>query len=226
MRDRVHRVLAIMAKGPRLGQVKTRLAPAYPADAIIALYRAFVEDTIDLGRSLDVSIVAVCPAADAAMIAEWLPTDVAVLPQRGVGLAAGLVCAFEELCTTEGRRVVAFNADSPHVGHAVLASAFEALITHDVVIGPSEDGGYYLVGATRSYPLLFDPAVMGKGSACEALLARTVRLGLTAARVPARYDVDVPADLLRLERELAEDPRRAPRTAAVLARWPIERERV
>jgi uncharacterized protein len=210
------RVLAIMVKAPRPGHVKTRLAGAYAAADVIRFYRALVEDTIDLARRAGVRTVAACPAGDEGELELWLPDDVDVLPQRGAGLAAGLLSTFEDLCTPSGRRVIAFNADSPHLPARVLTAAFDVLTTDDVVVGPCDDGGYYLVGATRPHPALFDAAMMGKDTACAALLARAGSAGLRAALVAEHYDVDLPVDVQRLAAELRVDPTRAPRTAAVL----------
>jgi rSAM/selenodomain-associated transferase 1 len=217
MPDRRDCIVAIMMKAPRVGHVKTRLAPAYAPGAILALYRALVEDTVDLTRSLGLPTAAVCPPGHEAEIAAWLPRGVAVVVQRGNGLADGLVSTFEQLCTPAGRRVVAFNADSPHLEPSVLESAFEALRNHDLVVGPADDGGYYLIGARQTYRALFDDESMSKRSAFEALIAKAEELGLRAAVMPEHYDVDLPADAVRLAGELSKDPRRAPRTAAVLA---------
>lgn len=213
------RVLAIMAKAPRAGHVKTRLSSVYPPALVVQLYRALIEDSIALARTVGVSIAAVCPADDAEKIAAWLPSDVRVVPQRGQGLAAGLSSVFERLCEPP-RRVIAFNGDSPHLPPAVLESAFAALADHDLVFGPCDDGGYYLVGATRAHAGLFNPHAMGTGSALDALIAESCRLGLSSTVTAEHYDVDVPEDLARLTHELLTRPERAPRTAALLARWP------
>jgi rSAM/selenodomain-associated transferase 1 len=212
-----------MAKAPRAGHVKTRLASVYPLEFVVDLYRALVEDSLGLARRIGASIAIVCPAGDTAEMAAWFPDDVRVVPQRGRGLADGLTSCFDVLCDGSRRRVIAFNSDSPHLAPAVLESAFAALWEHDVVIGPCDDGGYYLVGVTRSHAGLFDPHAMGTGSALEALIARTRRLGLSCAVTLEHYDVDLPSDLTRLARELAAEPARAPRTAAVLATWPTTR---
>src|SRR5512146_1738354 len=84
------RVLAIMAKAPRAGHVKTRLAPACPSTGVVPLYRVFIEDTVALARTVGASIAVVCPVGDAEEIAAWLPSDVRVVSQRGHGLADGL----------------------------------------------------------------------------------------------------------------------------------------
>jgi rSAM/selenodomain-associated transferase 1 len=219
MRDRDDRVLAIMMKAPREGWVKTRLADAHPADRIVTLYRALVEDTIDLAERMRLRTVAVCPAGDESDLARWLPGQIEILPQQGRGLAAGLRSAFAELCGRSHDRVIAFNADSPHLRDGALDAAFAALADADLVVGPCDDGGYYLVGAKQPHEELFDAASMGRESACRALLGQASRLGLRVALCAEHYDVDVPADLARLARELSDDPSRAVRTAAVLASW-------
>ena len=140
------------------------------------------------------------------------------MPQRGRGLADGLASAFEVLCEPP-RRVIALNGDSPHLPPSVLESAFSALADHDVVVGPCEDGGYFLVGATRMHVGLFDPQTTGTDSALDALISQTRRLGLSSAVTAGHYDVDMPTDLARLARELATHPERAPRTAVLLADW-------
>ncbi len=212
------RVLAIMAKAPRAGHVKTRLASACPPAGVLPLYRALIEDTIALARTVGAGIAVVCPADDAEEVGTWLPPDVRVVSQRGKGLADGLASAFELLCDPP-RRVVAFNGDGPHLPPAVLDAAFAALLDHDLVFGPCDDGGFYLVGATRVHTGLFEPHAMGTGSALAALIARARRLGLSSAVTAEHYDVDVPADLARLAGDLSTRPELAPKTAALLAQW-------
>jgi len=115
-----------------------------------------------------------------------------------------------------GHRVVAFNSDSPHLPVSVLASAFEVLASHDVVVGPTHDGGYYLVGAKAPHNALFHGDGMGTNSALEALLLRTRDLRLSVGFTEPFYDIDVESDLARLAAELRLAPARAPRTAAWL----------
>lgn len=212
------RVLAIMAKAPRVGHVKTRLASVCPQGGVIQLYRALIEDTIALGRTAGATIAVICPEGDAEELIAWLPQDVSVEAQRGHGLAEGLESVFEIFCELP-RHVIAINGDGPHLPLAVLQDAFAALAEHDLVFGPCDDGGYYLVGATRAHAGLFDPQTMGTHSALDALIEQARRLGLSSTITAEHYDVDVPADLARLAKELTTQPERAPRTAAVLAGW-------
>ncbi|HEY7293190.1 MAG TPA: TIGR04282 family arsenosugar biosynthesis glycosyltransferase [Vicinamibacterales bacterium] len=217
------RVLAIMMKAPRIGCVKTRLAAAHSPERILSLYHALIQDTVGLSERVRVRTVAICPEGDEAELAACLPRGMDVVAQRGAGLAAGLRSTFEQLCTPAGHRVIAFNADSPHLPASVIEDAFAALATADLVVGPCDDGGYYLVGARRSHDDLFDAAAMGRQSACDALLAAAAREGLHVALSAEHYDVDFPEDLVRLTAELARDPTRAPHTARILAHWTSDR---
>jgi glycosyltransferase A (GT-A) superfamily protein (DUF2064 family) len=159
-----------------------------------------------------------CPSGDVTDVAARLPADVEVVAQRGAGLAAALDSVFERFAPDFGR-IVAVDSDSPHLPLASLQAAFELLERTAVVVGPTEDGGYYLVGASAVHPRLFELASLGTGSARDALVANARALGLDVAFTEASYDVDLPADLRRLAAELQLDPSRAPRTAALLASW-------
>lgn len=214
------RTLVIMAKAPMPGMVKTRLMQSFPAPAVTTLYRCLLEDTMALAQSLgNVEVAMVCPASDVDDLARLAGDSVRVVAQSGVGLAAGLTSVFVHFATNGRRRVIAFNSDSPHLPPAVLESAFEALATRDVVVGPTHDGGYYLVGAKTSHPGLFNGDEMGTSTALEALLQRVRTQGLSVHLADAFYDIDIASDLIRLDAELRLSPPRAPRTAAWLAQW-------
>ncbi|HXJ14838.1 MAG TPA: TIGR04282 family arsenosugar biosynthesis glycosyltransferase, partial [Candidatus Limnocylindrales bacterium] len=143
-----------MAKAPRPGMVKTRLAESISPPAVIALYRCLLADTLELAKSLNgVDVAVVCPEPDQEELAQLVGGDgVSVVAQKGDGLAAGLNFAFRHFTSAGPQRVIAFNSDSPHLAPRVLLSAFEILATHDVVVGPTNDGGYYLVGAKAAHP--------------------------------------------------------------------------
>jgi glycosyltransferase A (GT-A) superfamily protein (DUF2064 family) len=178
-----------------------------------------LRDTLALVQALSrVQVAVMCPSEDVPDIEARLPAGVRVVGQRGHGLAAALVSAFEHFVPDFGR-VVAVDSDSPHLPLAILQSAFELLETNELVVGPTEDGGYYLVGASATHPLLFDPAPLGTRNARDALLGNARARGLSVAFTEPWYDVDVPADLRRLAAELRVEPARAPRTAALLASW-------
>jgi uncharacterized protein len=245
--SRNDRVLVIMAKAPRPGAVKTRLASSLSPAAVTAFYGCLLDDTLALARSLnDVEVAIMCPESDVKELArlsrsEASGGEVSVVAQKGEGLAAGLTSVFAHFAPdyqsedypredhqrqdhqTEAhrRRVIAFNSDSPHLPRGVLEAAFETLAAHDLVVGPTHDGGYYLVGAKTSHPTLFagDGMGMGTSSALERVLSRARTLELSVGFAEPFYDIDVADDLTRLAEELRLAPARAPRTAAWLKEW-------
>ncbi len=213
------RALAIMAKAPRPGHVKTRLAGALAADEVLALYECLIEDTLRLARSVRTDALAVvCPAADVNDIERWL-LGIEVAAQRGEGLAAGLTSVFRIFGARGYRRVVALAGDSPHLDRATVEDAFRRLDDADVVVGPTIDGGYYLVGAGAVDGELFDGGRLGTESALDSLLTRARERGLRVAFTDEAYDVDEKDDLERLADDLRLAPGRAPRTAVWLAEW-------
>jgi len=219
------RVLVIMAKAPRLGTVKTRLTPNLSPEAVTDFYCCLLDDTLALARSLqDVEVAIMCPNSDVKELARLAGNKANVVAQKGEGLAAGLTSVFAHFAAdhqTEAhqRRVIAFNSDSPHLPRPVLEDAFETLAAHDVVVGPTHDGGYYLVGAKASHATLFAGDGMGTSSALVRLLSRARALELSVGFSDTFYDIDTADDLSRLAEELRLTPARAPRTAAWLKEW-------
>jgi rSAM/selenodomain-associated transferase 1 len=224
------RTLVIMAKAPRPGAVKTRLASSLSPEAVTSFYCCLLDDTLALARSLgDVEVAIMCPDSDVDELARLAGMQLAgkaasVVAQKGEGLAAGLTSVFAHFAegrrtNAPQRRIIAFNSDSPHLPRSVLENAFETLAAHDVVVGPTHDGGYYLVGAKASHPTLFAGDGMGTSSALERLLARARALDLSVGFADRFYDIDNADDLSRLAGELRLDPTRAPRTAAWLREW-------
>src|ERR1700674_4093530 len=144
------RVLVIMAKAPRPGEVKTRLASSLSPAAVTAFYCCLLEDTLALARSLgDVEVALMCPASDVNELAQLAGARLAntqlanneasivaqkIVAQKGEGLAAGLTSVFAHFAEGHPRRIIAFNSDSPHLPRSVLEDAFETLAAHDVVV--------------------------------------------------------------------------------------------
>ncbi|HEY1966208.1 MAG TPA: TIGR04282 family arsenosugar biosynthesis glycosyltransferase [Acidobacteriaceae bacterium] len=215
-----NRTLVIMAKAPRPGLVKTRLMQSLSVEAVTELYCCLLDDTLELAHSLgSVKVAIMCPPSDVEELAQLAGGKTHVVAQQGEGLAAGLTSVFAHFAGSGRRRVIAFNSDSPHLPVPVLSSAFEILDLHDVVVGPTHDGGYYLVGAKASHVALFHGDGMGTDSALDALLAGARRLQLSVGFTEPFYDIDVEGDLTRVAAELRLAPERAPRTAAWLQRW-------
>lgn len=206
--------LCVFAKPPRAGDTKTRLAPAVGAEGAAALARAFLTDTW--------ATVARLPWARPvlASTAPWpeglLPAPVEVWQQGEGDLGARMERILHrglEVCPT----VMALGADIPGLPVAHLEAARAALAEADAVFGPSDDGGFYLLALRRLPVGAFMDLPWSQPETLARTEARLRSLGLTVAHVAPFFDVDVPADLERLEKELAEGRLHAPATAQALA---------
>ena len=216
-------ILVIMAKAPKSGMVKTRLSQSLSSPAVTALYQCLLDDTITLAKSLkNVELAVMCRESDREGLVEVLGNSVQIVAQKGDGLAAGLTSVFQHFTVAGREHVIAFNSDSPHLAPSILYGAFQTLSQHDVVVGPTHDGGYYLVGAKAAHPTLFGNDGLGTRTALERLLTRTKTLGLSTGFTDPFYDIDIADDLLRLDEELRFAPAKAPRTAAWFDEWKQE----
>ena len=122
------RVLVIMAKAPRPGEVKTRLTPSFSPQAVAAFYCCLLDDTLALARSLklsDVEVAIMCPDSDVNELARLAGNEMSVVAQKGEGLAAGLNSVFAHFAEGQQRRTIAFNSDSPHLPRSVLERSEE-----------------------------------------------------------------------------------------------------
>jgi rSAM/selenodomain-associated transferase 1 len=208
-----------MAKAPRTGHVKTRLASALAVEDVVGLYKCLIEDTLQLAHSVRTDALAiVCPAGDADDVVRWLP-GIEIVAQQGEGLAAGLASAFRIFGGRGYRHVIALAGDSPHLDAPTVEDAFRRLDDADIVVGPTIDGGYYLVGAAPVDSDLFDGRRLGTERALDSLLTRARERRLRVAFTVEAYDVDEKDDLDRLADDLRLAPGRAPLTAAWLLQW-------
>jgi rSAM/selenodomain-associated transferase 1 len=209
----VGETLVVMAKAPRVGTVKTRLHAALGAERATALYRCFIRDTFALadrvrtGRPDLTTIVCFAPEGDEVALRGLVPERIRQLVQRGADLGERLANCFCDVLSSAADRVVVVGADSPTLPHAYVAQAFEALAAGaDVVVGPTLDGGYYLVGARALHEALFRDVPWSTAGVLAATLANAAEAGLSVAVLPTWYDVDEPSDLDRLRADLASCP--------------------
>jgi uncharacterized protein len=198
-------VLAVMAKAPRAGQVKTRLCPPLSPGEAADLARAFLLDAIDQVRSVAAArpALAYAPARARAGFRALAP-DFALVAQRGDDLGARLAHAFEDLFADGAPAAIVMGSDIPTLPPAVLAAALDQIGRADLVLGPSEDGGYYLIGLRAPCAALFADMAWSTARVFEETLRRARALGLDVGLLPAWFDIDTAADLERLEASLAE----------------------
>jgi uncharacterized protein len=194
--------LVILARHPDAGKVKTRLAASIGDAAAAALYRAFL---FDLGRKL---------AAHPGWVLYWavapadspLPLDIAdgekTFPQVGGDLGERMAGAIERVLAEGHPSAVLIGADVPHVSITTLEEAFRCVAAGaKLVLGPAEDGGYYLVGAS-SLPPVFCDIRWGTTGVLTETIAAARRAGIEPALVAPDYDIDDREDLERLKAEI------------------------
>jgi uncharacterized protein len=219
--------LVIMAKAPRAGAVKTRLCPPLTYREAAALARCFLRDTIAKVRCLtDVTVtIAHTPAAERAVFARLAP-DLALVPQRGHDLGERMRSALAEGLRTH-RRAIAVGTDTPTLPAAVVQLAVDRVASDDVdvVLGPAEDGGYYLIGVRADHPTLFADVPWSTPLVLDLTVRRAEAAGLRCVRLPTWFDVDTADDLARLRAALIKDPGIAPSTSRFLARHDACRRR-
>jgi len=220
----MRRSLVLVGKAPLPGAAKTRLGPPVAA---AALYRAFLLDTLDLARQLGWQRTTIVhPRGDDAELRS-LCEGVQLLEQNTSGLEDALKCAFTCHFREGFERVVLIGSDSPTLPVDVIVEAEAALADHDVVLGPTRDGGYYLIGMRQPHLGLFEDVDWSTSRVFAQTLRKAQRLGLQVHEVGEWYDVDEPADLDRLRDELTRLPESvAPNTRATLRGWDEDRRRL
>jgi rSAM/selenodomain-associated transferase 1 len=209
--------IAVMARCPQVGQGKTRLARAIGAERAYRLYGAFLQD-IDhrFARGRRTLIWAFYPPnADFAALSGC---SARCVPQQGNDLGERMYHCFRMLCGEGFDRVILIGADIPHVRDEWLDEAETALGKADLVLGPTDDGGYYLIAARKPHDV-FSGVPMGTDHVLPETLRKAEASSLRVHLLPRSFDIDAQGDLAQLRQVLRSNGGRVrlPRTAAVLA---------
>lgn len=201
------RAVLVMAKAPVAGHSKTRLTSRLSPEVAAELSAAFIRDAVALGasvcpsssRSSVQSIVAVSPPDASEAFDDLLP-GVGQITQVGDNLGQRLAHVMSSALEQGFEQVVAINADGPTLPSRLVADAFDQLddADADVVLGPTEDGGYYLIGWKQPHPRIVTDVEMSTPSVLDDTLAIARDLALDVRILDSWYDVDEPADLDRL----------------------------
>jgi rSAM/selenodomain-associated transferase 1 len=204
--------LAIMTKAPRAGEVKTRLVPPLTPAEAAEINRCFLHD-------LATSISRACLESPARGVAVYtpvnanasyegiLPLDFFLLPQRGDYFGERLSFAAEDLLNAGFASVCLINSDSPTVPAACFAEAANALAKQGdrIAIGPSDDGGYYLIGMKQIHRRMFEEIDWSTDRVFNQTMKRAAEIAVDVKLLPKSYDVDDAAALRRLCCELLND---------------------
>jgi rSAM/selenodomain-associated transferase 1 len=219
--------MAVMAKAPRVGAAKTRLIPHLSSQEAADLSACFIRDAAEniAAAARKVAIEGYIAYSPPGSAAEFPPlaNGTCLLPSRRIGLGASLYDATEDLLAAGYSSVCLINSDSPSLPIAILVDAAQALSSPDdrVVLGPAEDGGYYLIGLKRAHARLFEDIDWSTPVVFTQTLERVQEIGLIPVVLPTWYDVDDMTTLRRLNAELRDGNHdgaspRAPHTTAFL----------
>ena len=215
--------LVVMAKQPRTGYTKTRLCPPFSPQQAAEFYEALLRDTFALASSLSEVRLAVAytPALSKDYFQQVTPQDTLLFPVEGANIGACLAQATEHLFSAGFSRVMALNSDGPSLPRDYLLQAISLLEDHDVVIGPGEDGGFYLIGLRKFCAEIFQDISWSTSQVLSQTLARAEALSLHAALTPTWYDVDTAHEAARLASELIDlNPEQLAWTRRFFATYP------
>ena len=216
---------AVMTKAPRAGRVKTRLVPPLTAAEAAQLNVCFLRDTaaaiLQACAEKARGIAVYTPVGAEADYVDILPREFQLIPQRGNGFGERLEHAVEDLFAIGFASVCLIDSDSPTVPPKFYMAAARSLSMHGdrVVLGPTEDGGYYLIGLKQNHRRLFQNIDWSTERVFEQTKTRAAELGVEVELLPTCCDVDDRQSLHRLCDELLNEKSidRAPNTRAFLS---------
>jgi uncharacterized protein len=203
--------LAVMAKAPRAGRVKTRLQPPLSAEEAAALNACFLRDTAENIAEVEregeaQGLICYTPVGHEAAFDGLLPEGFAMIAQRGDEFGERLLCATADILSCGFGAVCLIDSDSPTLPASALRAAVSELARPGdrVVVGPSHDGGYYLIGMKHAEPRVFERITWSTEGVFAQTAERVHEAGLELVELPRWYDVDDAATLALLERELLD----------------------
>jgi len=192
-----------MAKAPIAGEVKTRLVPLLTHEQAANLYRALLLDQLEHLSRLTIAelYLVYAPGGAAPLMKQLAPPNFHCLAQRSGDLGERMDAAFIDLWQLGHRSVVVIGSDLPALPLDYLATAFDLLATSTklVVLGPSRDGGYYLVGMNQPTPEIFQDMTWSHDQVLAQTTDKLGKLGIQPALLPEWFDIDSVEDLKQLE---------------------------
>jgi uncharacterized protein len=203
--------LIIFTRYPEPGKTKTRLISKLGAEGAAELQRDMTERTLrnawPLKSLRQVSLEVRYEGGNEMLIREWLGDHLTFRSQGAGDLGAKMKRAFHDAFQAGAQRVVIIGADCPDLNSELMEVAFDALRRNDIVIGPANDGGYYLIGSRRYFPQPFDRIHWGSEKVLEQTLRRAREAGIQTELLIPLSDIDRPEDLAVYERKGLPLPR-------------------
>ena len=194
----------VMTRAPISGEGKTRLRTVLSDQECLKLQEAFVQETVQvaLDAALGPVFVAFTPAKAAAWVDRAVGTRTSPFPQPDGNIGDRMLAALQQVYEQNHSPLLLIGTDIPQLRPHHLRDALKALGRADLCLGPTEDGGYYLLGCHQSVESLFDDIAWGAEDVLETTLLRAKEAGLRCELIDELYDVDTPEDLIRLRQEL------------------------
>jgi rSAM/selenodomain-associated transferase 1 len=198
--------LAVMAKAPVAGQVKTRLVPVLTEEEAAELCRALLLDQLNHLGKLETSdlYLAFAPEPYRRLMQQLAPPCFRLFPQEGEDLGARMQAVFATLFAAGHKHIVLVGGDLAPVPPRFIEEAYDFLAAaeHRVVLGPSRDGGYYLVGCNRPTPQMFHGMTWSHGQVLTQTRAKLASLKIDSHLLPTWFDIDTPDELDYLQARL------------------------
>lgn len=191
--------LIIFAREPEKGKVKTRLQAVLTQEQSLRLYKCFLKDAVETARTIDCDrrIIAWTSSGDQPRGLRRMAPEFEFYEQRGNGLGDRMYNALRTFCASHTATVIT-GSDSPGLPGMYISDAFTALKKNDLVLGPTRDGGYYLIGVRKPCLHLFSDVKWSSPDVLRCTLENARALGKRTAMMPRWFDVDTPEDLERL----------------------------
>lgn len=219
---RKERALLVFVKEPVPGAVKTRLLPEFSREEAAALSGAMVEDLLAVHGESEGhdTIVFFTPPDSMDRMRAWLGTDLTLLKQEGDNLGSRMRNAFAWAFGAGYGKVIIVGSDCLLVDKSDVDDAFNGLVESKLVIGPSEDGGYYLIGASTLETSVFEGINWGTDAVLLETMEKIAAAGISTLLLGRKYDIDCCADARRFYSDYGRGAPRhpAPRSFEVLAR--------
>lgn len=215
--------LIFFIKAPRLGFVKTRLQPELTPEQSVLLYRAMVEDTVRQFADVEFCDVKIFfyPADARKEMKAWLGDQFDYFPQHGNDLGERMCHAIAEMLNQRYEKVVLVGSDIPTLGVSTVERSFVSLDENDLVIGPCEDGGYYLIGMKREHPELFQGINWSTCFVFQQTMQTAQKAELKIMQMELKSDIDTSREVEELwdylsKRNMGEGYFYRPKTYSVL----------
>jgi hypothetical protein len=183
--------LVLFARYPTAGAAKTRLIPALGAGGAAAVHRQLTERTLAVLQATDLPVELHYTGAEEAAFRDWLGDGFALVPQAEGDLTDRLMAALRPA------PVIFFGADTPDLADHHVMQAIEALDASAVVLGPADDGGYYLIGMKQPMPELLTDMPWSTDQVLSETMRRLAAQGVEPVLLETLHDCDRPEDLPR-----------------------------